>query len=104
MLNLIQNTMDNLLCDFSVDFGGIIEDIVPYDETVVNYEDDKLTKLVNKLVDRGHIELQERSEGSIYLSKKLLKIKYRVCVSVGEDWNKDKWEKRKSIILREPYI
>lgn len=93
--------MDVLIGDFSVDYNGDTESVDSMDE---RFTDEQLNELVVLMVERGHIDVKERSEGSIYLSKFKLKFKYRVCVSVGEDWGKDKWEKRRTVLPREGLI
>jgi hypothetical protein len=93
--------MDNLIGDFSVNFEGEVEEVNSYDD---EFTDEVLYELVVLMVKGGHLNVGERSEGSIYVSKKLLKFKYRMCVSVGKDWGLDKWKKCKTILSREGLI
>lgn len=80
--------MRNLRFDFSVDNTGEIEYTSPYNDSTKIECDEVLQKLLN----RDLIELGERSEGFINIERGKIKLDYRVCNEVGEDWDSDVWE------------
>lgn len=81
--------MKDMYFDFSVDYDGDIEDVSPYDDDLTETECEEVVK---KLVEKDLIELGERSEGNIDISNGIIRLDYRVCTEVGEDWGDDVWE------------
>ena len=78
--------MKNLEFDFSIDYDGDVEDICEMEGS--NLECELFTK---RLLENKKIGLGERSEGLIVVENDVVKLDYRVCTSVGGDWNEDSW-------------
>jgi hypothetical protein len=73
---------------FSVDLLGDIEDInVLSDNMKV---DCKYTLI--KILNGKKLGLGERTEGMCEVEDGIIKLDYRVCTNVGDDWNTDVWE------------
>ena len=82
--------------DFSVMFDGDIEDIVRWDDTDLPRE--LYEEVVEKLINTKRIIVGERTEGHIIIENDMVKIDYRWCSRVGEDWNNDVWEDENVLI------
>jgi hypothetical protein len=81
----------NTICDFSVGFDNEIEEVMMYDEDI--YSEGDMTDFINGLVRNHRIVVGERCEGSVSLSdNNTLKVEYRYCSELGEDWDSDMWE------------
>ena len=85
--------MENLVCDFSVGFDNEIEEIVMYDD--VNFTEEKMTEVVEKMVKDRRICVGERCEGSIYCDMGIYGVEYKWCSEIGEDWGSDEWNNEK---------
>ena len=83
--------MRDLEFDFSVDYSGEIEEVVPYSETS---EIDCETFLKRILVGKK-LGLGERTEGNCSMVDDVITLDYRVCTQVGEDWDSDVWSDEK---------
>lgn len=82
--------MNGTQFDFSVMYDGTIEDIVRWDETDLPRE--LYEEVVEKLIEKKKITIGERSEGQIIIENDIMKIDYRWCSRLGEDWDSDVWE------------
>ena len=88
---LLTNTKNDmeLIGEFTINsIGDEIEDIVQYDEV----SEDVLRKFVQKLIDDDTIVIGEKTEGSIEMDDTNIKLEYKWCSEVGEDWDSDVWE------------
>ena len=81
----------NEICEFSVGYDNEIEEVVMYEEEQITEE--QMTEIINGLVRDHRIIVGERCEGSVYLTENnTLKVKYRYCSELGEDYHNDVWE------------
>ena len=80
--------MDNLEFEFSVSNDGDVESVDSLDKVTQTECDD----LMKELLKKNKIVLGERSEGTISVVNDVIKLTYRVCTELGEDWNTDVWE------------
>jgi hypothetical protein len=81
--------MNGMEFDFSVGFDKKIEDISRYDENIPHEVYDEF---LQKIIDKKKIIIGERSEGYIKVKNDIVKIDYRWCSNIGEDWNSDVWK------------
>lgn len=74
--------------DFSVGFDNEIEEVVPW---TGEFSEETGEGFINELLGRGKLIVGERCEGSVSISEDTIRIEYRWCSNVGEDWNTDEW-------------
>lgn len=74
--------------DFSVDVDGDIEYTSPYNDST----EPECNEVLQKLLDKDLIQLGERTEGFINIERGMIKLDYRVCTELGDDWDTDVWE------------
>ena len=74
--------------DFSVDFDGEVEDVSSYTE-VTNTDCETFLK---RLLTKKKIGLGERSEGNCKVVDGIVKLDYKVCMELGEDYDTDVWD------------
>jgi hypothetical protein len=72
--------------DFSVDFDGEVEDISSYTEVT----DTDCQLFLNKILQKK--KLGERTEGNCKVENGVVKLNYRVCMELGEDYDSDDWD------------
>ena len=77
--------------DFSVDFDGEVEDICSYTEVT----DTDCERLMKKILDKKKLGLGERSEGGCVVVNGVVKLDYKVCMELGEDYDTDQWDEVK---------
>ena len=77
--------------DFSVDFDGEVEDISSYTEVT----DTDCETFLKRLLTKKKIGLGERTEGNCKVEDGVVKLDYRVCMELGEDYDTDKWDDTK---------
>jgi hypothetical protein len=82
----------NMICEFSVGFDNEIEEVSMYDEDI--YTEGQMTDFINGLVRDHRIIVGERCEGSVNHDENTntLKVEYRYCSELGEDYDSDMWE------------
>ena len=94
----------NVVCDFSVGFDNEIEDISLYSPLD---SEKSLEKFLNRIIEEKKLRVGERCEGSIFVKDTErfdeIKIEYRWCSDVGEDWNDDVWNDKILILNRDDY-
>ena len=73
--------------EFSIDNDGEIEEVSPWDESSVT----DCETVMKRLLRNNKIGLGERSEGKCEIVNDVVKLVYRVCLSVGGDWDQDDW-------------
>ena len=78
----------NMEFDFSVDNDGEVEDISSYTEVT----DTDCQTFMNKILRNKKLGLGERSEGNCKVENGIVKLDYRVCMELGEDYDTDQWE------------
>ena len=74
--------------DFSVDFDGEVEDISSYTEVT----DTDCETFLKRLLTKKKIGLGERTEGNCKVVNGVVKLDYRVCMELGEDYDSDVWD------------
>lgn len=74
--------------EFSLDFQGQVEYI--QSETTDEFLERELVILW--FVDKGHIPINERTEGLFTFTDGVVEIVYKTCTEVGVDWDSDVWE------------
>ena len=77
--------------DFSVDFDGEVEDISSYTDVT----DTDCEQLMKKILDKKKLGLGERSEGGCVVVNGVVKLDYKVCMELGEDYDTDQWDEVK---------
>lgn len=79
----------DIICDFSIGFDREIEDVSMYEPQ----SSEGVERFLQKIMEDDKIVIGERCEGSIEvdMKKRIIKIEYRWCSDVGEDWNDDVW-------------
>jgi hypothetical protein len=83
------NDMD-LISEFVISsIGNEVEDITIYDD---NHTEDSIEKFLNKLIEEKKIIIGEKCEGTIEMDDTNIRIEYKWCSEVGEDWDSDVWE------------
>lgn len=82
----------NQICEFSVGFDNEIEEVSMYDEDM--YSEQQMIDFIKGLVRDHRIVVGERCEGEVIhdTTTNTLKVQYRYCTEVGEDWDEDMWE------------
>jgi len=83
--------MTDLSFEFTVDNSGEIEDILIYSETM----EIDCQVLLQRVLDGKKLGLGEKSEGMCEVENDVVKLDYRVCTELGEDWGSDKWDSLK---------
>ena len=83
-----QKNMKDLSFEFTVDNNGEIEDILIYSETM----EVDCRVLMNRVLKGKKLGLGEKSEGMCEVEDDVVKLHYRVCTELGEDWDSDKWD------------
>ena len=91
LLNLILKVMKDMSFEFSVDNNGEIEEIELYSETM----EVDCRSLMTRILKGKKLGLGERSEGMCDVIDDVVKLHYRVCTELGDDWETDKWEELK---------
>ena len=86
LLNLILLVMD-MEFEFSIDNDGEIEEVSPWDESSVT----DCETVMSRILRNNKIGLGERSEGKCDIVNDVVTLVYRVCLSVGGDWDQDDW-------------
>lgn len=88
-------------CDFSISFDGEIEEII----MSKNFHFSKriIQKILSDLIEDGTLFIGERCEGVVKYqqSDDRILVESTSCVSVGQDWNSDVWEKNE--VIQYPY-
>ena len=89
--------MKKIQCDFSIGFDNEIEDIDMYPSNHLSKR--MIQNILNDCVSDKSLPVGERCTGSVSfdMGKNIGFITSKCCVEVGEDWNKDKWSKNKTI-------
>lgn len=90
----------DLVSDFTIDSQREVEDLVIYDD---DYNEPELTDFLKKVLDENLISVGEKCEGSIEVDDTDIRIEYRFCSELGEDWDSDVWEDDTIVIPRENY-
>ena len=80
--------MKDMSFEFSVDNCGEIEEIELYSETM----EVDCRSVMNRILDGKKLGLGERSEGMCEVENDVVKLHYRVCTELGEDWDSDVWD------------
>jgi len=84
--------MKDMNFEFSVDNDGEIEELTK-DFEVVNDVDSEM--LIKSLVKNTKIYIGERSEGNVTVENDIVKLDYKYCSELGDDWNTDVWDEEK---------
>ena len=90
----------NNIFDFSVGFDKEIEDIVPWTDDV---DEQGGEEFINRIIRERKLIVGERSEGSVSVDDHLIRVEYKWCSNVGEDWNDDSWNDEVLELNREVY-
>ena len=80
--------MKDMTFDFSVDTDGDIEEVSPYTDTT----EIDCTTVMNRILGGKKLGLGERTEGNCVVENDIVKLDYRVCTELGEDWDTDVWD------------
>jgi hypothetical protein len=80
----------DLISEFVISsIGNEVEDITMYDDVIT---EDKVKTFLEKLIGDKKIIIGEKCEGSIEMDDTNIRIEYKWCSEVGEDWDSDVWE------------
>jgi len=90
----------NNIFDFSVGFDNEIEEIVPWTD---DHDEDSGENFINRIVREKKLIVGERSSGSVSVDDHFIKVEYKWCSNVGEDWNDDTWNDEVLTLNREDY-
>jgi len=74
--------------DFSIDNEGQIEHVFLINGDINQERSEDLIKL---LVEKGVIEIGERSKGIVELKDSVIHTDYEICIEIGTDWENDIW-------------
>jgi len=81
----------DLISDFIISsIGNEVEEVVMYDDDITT--EDKVRTFLEKLIGDKKIIIGEKCEGSIEMDDTNIRIEYKWCSEVGEDWDSDVWE------------
>jgi hypothetical protein len=86
--SITQTLSKDMEFEFSLDFQGQVEYI--QSETTDEFLERELVILW--FVDKGHIPINERTEGLFTFTDGVVEIVYKTCTEVGVDWDSDVWE------------
>ena len=78
----------NMEFDFSVDVDGEIEEVSSYTEVT----DTDCEQVMEKILNKKKLGLGERSEGNCIVVDEIVKLDYKVCMELGDDYDTDVWD------------